>query len=82
MVRALLALWALPLCLACSRTVPDTQWPPPGPSDGLPHIPMEEADAFGDDGADPPESEGEGQGDDAQPEADGAEDAPPTDPQQ
>lgn len=50
----------LVLALACSRTVPDTQWPPPGPSDGLPTIPAKEDDeddsepASGDDATDQP----------------------------
>jgi mannose-6-phosphate isomerase-like protein (cupin superfamily) len=28
--------------VACSRTTPDTQWPPPPPSDGLPYLPFPE----------------------------------------
>jgi mannose-6-phosphate isomerase-like protein (cupin superfamily) len=36
--------------VACSSTVPDTKYPPPPPSDGLPYIPFPEQDefAFGD----------------------------------
>lgn len=29
---------------ACSRTAPESQWPPPGPKDGLPFIPLPESD--------------------------------------
>lgn len=31
----------------CSRTSPDTKWPPPGPKDGLPFIPMAEGEDEG-----------------------------------
>ncbi len=37
-------LLALP---GCSRTTPDTQWPPPGPTGGVPVIPMPEEGLFG-----------------------------------
>lgn len=32
--------------VACSRTTPDTKWPPPGPSGGLPYPPMPEEGMF------------------------------------
>jgi hypothetical protein len=31
---------------ACSRTAPESQWPPPGPAGGLPYIPFPEDSIF------------------------------------
>ncbi|MEZ4224372.1 MAG: cupin domain-containing protein [Polyangiaceae bacterium] len=42
------------LALSCSRTTPDTQWPPPGPPDGLPYIPLPQDDMFASDEAEEP----------------------------
>lgn len=46
------------LCLVgCSRTAPDTQWPPPGPSGGLPYAPFPEKDEAAEDESPPPKAE-------------------------
>lgn len=42
MKRALVLFSAAFCLLGCSRTAPDTKWPPPGPGDGLPFIPLAE----------------------------------------
>ncbi len=44
--RTMAGITCLGAALACSSTVPDTQYPPPAPRDGLPYIPFPEADEF------------------------------------
>ncbi|MBK8995225.1 MAG: cupin domain-containing protein [Myxococcales bacterium] len=42
-MKRTVVLFSAAFCLlGCSRTAPDTKWPPPGPKDGLPFIPLAE----------------------------------------
>jgi hypothetical protein len=40
MKRTFLVFSAALALAGCSRTAPDTRWPPPGPAGGLPYVPL------------------------------------------
>ncbi|MCC6898210.1 MAG: cupin domain-containing protein [Polyangiaceae bacterium] len=43
-MRPFLAFSAALVAASCSRTAPETQWPPPGPAGGLPYVPLPDSD--------------------------------------